>query len=234
MIIESDRWVAISAPLSPSEGWPRGDQTLPEWAALRSIGYTPNQYRGHGVEPHYHDCDEFWFFVLGDGEAWLDGVRSDVSTNTMVYTPAGVVHRFQMFSDYATVGIQGRREGLRRSGHLLVAVDGTPTPTAEGVVVAGQSNTGPFAFDHPRMPVREMRLVTMAPGDEAELSTSGVEYWVPVSGSIEAVLDGHLRLELRVSPSGTSRSTADLLVMRDGVNVRRSAPTGGTFLLARE
>jgi mannose-6-phosphate isomerase-like protein (cupin superfamily) len=234
VIVETESWYAISAPMSPSEGRPRGDDTFPSWAALRNIGYTPNQYRGHGVEPHFHDCDEFWFFTSGVGEAWLDGVRADVSPNTMVYTPAGVVHRFQMFTDYATVGIQGRREGLRRSGHLLVAEHGTPTPTAEPVVVPGTQNVGPFGLHHSRLPVHEMRLVAMTGGQEVMLTAESIEYWIPIAGSIDVTLDDLVRMELAASPSGTSRSTADLIILRPGVRAVRRAPADAIFVLVRE
>ena len=49
------------------------------------------------------DCDELWLFTSGTGEVWVDGQRHDITPNTLVYTPMGSEHRFQMFSPYENV-----------------------------------------------------------------------------------------------------------------------------------
>ena len=55
--------------------------------------------KGSGVEPHYHDGDEFWLFAEGKARCgWAAGC-TPITPNTAVYTPCGVVHRFQMFTD---------------------------------------------------------------------------------------------------------------------------------------
>jgi mannose-6-phosphate isomerase-like protein (cupin superfamily) len=233
MITQTDDFLCIAAPLSTASRRRRGESTNPRWAALRNIGYTPRQGMGHGVEPHYHDFDEFWFFTSGHGEAWLDGVKHEVTPNTMVYTPKGVVHRFQMFVEFSTVGIQCRREGLRRAGHLHVARHGPPTPSANALVVPGDRNDGPIATSHPKLPVREMRLVRLPAGHETRRTTAGTEYWIPVDGVLGATI-GATCLEVAGSDLGESRSTADVLMVRGGVDVALRGLTATTYVSIRE
>src|SRR6266581_1966448 len=173
MIVATDSCFAVST-LSARDYW--DDELHPEWAKLRTVTYCPGQHMGHGVEPHYHDNDEFWFFTAGYGEAWMDGECSPVTPNTIVYTPRGVVHRFQMFTEFATVGIRTRMSGKKRAAHLHVPEDGVPTPSAPGLVVAGEENTGPIAVEHPTCPVRELRLLTYAAAADLEWTTSSTEY----------------------------------------------------------
>lgn len=101
----------------------------PRWTALRCYQHFPDGAAGTGVEPHYHgtlapppdfrrprftsralgafhfaaDCDELWLFTSGTGEVWIDGQRHDITPNTLVYTPMGSEHRFQMFTPYENV-----------------------------------------------------------------------------------------------------------------------------------
>jgi mannose-6-phosphate isomerase-like protein (cupin superfamily) len=46
-----------------------------------------------GEEVH-HDVDQVLVFVMGDGVAVLDGVRSPVSPGRLVHVPAGTRHNF--------------------------------------------------------------------------------------------------------------------------------------------
>ena len=41
----------------------------------------------YAIEPHYHDCDEFWLLIEGDGEAWMDNRVYQYTANTAVYNP---------------------------------------------------------------------------------------------------------------------------------------------------
>src|SRR5215471_11246946 len=115
-----------------SKSTPWDEDLYPEWARIRLFRHTPNQRTGHGVEPHYHDCDEFWLFVSGRGEAWLDRESFPVSPNTVIYTPMGTIHRLQMFSDFETVDAVNRHEGQTRRTHIRVDEHGPPVPTAPG------------------------------------------------------------------------------------------------------
>ena len=88
----------------------------PRWTPMRVFRPIPDQKRGAGVEPHYHDNDEFWFFTSGYGEAWLNDKVYKITPNTIVYTPMGVVHRFQMFTEFDNLAIITPFERQRRGG----------------------------------------------------------------------------------------------------------------------
>ena len=166
-----------------------GRTGYPDWTMLNTLVHIPDQLIGYGVEPHYHDGDEFWLFYAGYGEVWLDDERYEITPNTVVYTPMGTVHRFHMFTDFGTVSAVTRLERLERAAHLWVAEDipmppdvassmphlpkgmspayryaGPPDPTVSGFVVPGIANTGPFVAPGPRCPLSELRMVTFAAG----------------------------------------------------------------------
>ena len=73
-------------------------ERYPDWAELNILKLFTNQQAGWGVEPHFHDGDEYWLFVEGEGQVWLGQKDYQVTPNTLVYTPAGVIHRHQMFT----------------------------------------------------------------------------------------------------------------------------------------
>ena len=199
---------------------------FPEWANTRTFIHIPDQKRGYGPEPHYHDMDEFWLFITnGRGEAWLDGATFEVTHNTAVYTPMGVIHRFQMFTDFATASVVTRLERQKRPAHILVEEDGPPVPTIPGFVIPGGSNTGPFPNRGPRCPLSELRLVTFGAGEglgETELSLN--EHWLVVNGTVQLAVDG-LEVEL---------SQGDLALLRAGAVRRIHSHEGGCVALARE
>jgi mannose-6-phosphate isomerase-like protein (cupin superfamily) len=168
--------------------WEQG--VYPAWTRLNCFRPIPDQKRGAGVEPHYHDNDEIWLFTSGRGEVWLDGQSFPITPNTLVYTPMGVIHRFQMFTDFANLAIVTPLERRRRAAHLLVEEDGPPEPTVPGFVVAGVENVGPIADRGPRCPVSELRLVELAPGfrlEDAQLPRN--EHWAVLDGSMLLAVD---------------------------------------------
>ncbi len=182
-------------------------EVYPAWTRLNCFRPIPNQQRGAGVEPHYHDNDEIWLFTSGRGEVWLDGQSFPVTPNTLVYTPMGVIHRFQMFTDFANLAIVTPLERRRRAAHLLVEKDGPPEPTAAGFVVAGADNGGPIADRGPRCPISELRQVELAPGyrlEDAQLALN--EHW--------AVLDGSMLLT--VDETTVALSPGDVALIRAG------------------
>jgi mannose-6-phosphate isomerase-like protein (cupin superfamily) len=215
------------------------DEVLPAWARLRTIAYCADQIAGYGAEPHFHDNDEFWFFTSGGrGEAWLDGERYEVGPNTIIYTPMGAVHRFQMFEPFTIVGIRSRLEGKRRKAHLHPPEDGLPVPTDRGLVVPGEANTGPIVDAPARCPVRETRVVPVGPGAPFEVHADSVVYILAVEGTIRTTIDG-LALELTALQQtwGTAYATAttaqgDLLVVRPDVALRieASQPVNVVFI----
>ena len=67
MILSNDNYVVYSRN-SNTHYWEQG--IFPTWTAINTLIWIPGQQRGAGVEPHYHDCDEFWLFTAGRGEVW--------------------------------------------------------------------------------------------------------------------------------------------------------------------
>jgi len=203
--------------------WEQG--VYPDWTAFSAFRHFPNQMRGTGVEPHYHDNDEFWLFTAGRGEVWLDEQLFEITPNTIVYTPMGVVHRFQMFTDYENNAIVTRLERQKRPTHILVEEAGPPVPTVPGFVVCGTSNSGPFPNRGPRCPLSELRLVTFAAGegvDETRLSCN--EHWLVLSGTVDLTIDG-VGLEL---------SGDDVALLRAGAVRRLRSAEGARVVFARE
>jgi mannose-6-phosphate isomerase-like protein (cupin superfamily) len=207
-----------------SKSTPWDEDRYPEWAKLRLFRNTPNQKTGHGVEPHYHDCDEFWLFVSGEGEAWLDGESFPVSPNTLVYTPMGTLHRFQMFTDFTTVDAVSRHEGLKRRTHIRVDQHGPPVPTVPGFWVAGARNAGPFRDRGARCPVSELRVTTLAANSEDLAPVTVTEYWLPLQGTIQLTV-GDLTAEL---------FEGDVAMLRAGTTRRLRSREGAQVALARE
>ena len=150
MIISTDQYMIRSRNANDIY-WEQG--VYPEWTALSAYRHFPDGAPGSGVEPHYHDNDELWLFTEGRGEVWLDEVRHDIVPNTLVYTPMGSVHRFQVFTPYENNAIVTQLEGERRPIHITVEQHGPPTSTVAGFVVPGAHNTGPIADPGPRCPL---------------------------------------------------------------------------------
>ena len=222
MIIENQHYM-IRSGNSNNIYWEQG--IYPDWTALSAFRHFPNQRIGTGVEPHYHDNDEIWLFTAGRGEVWLDDQRFEITPNTLVYTPMGVVHRFQMFTDYENNAIVTRLERQKRPIHILVEEVGPTGPDRSGVYRSGESNTGPIPNRGSRCPLSEWRVVTFNPGDginEATLTCN--EHWLVVGGTINLTVDG-LEIEL---------SNEDLALLKTGAVRKVSSAEGARVILARE
>jgi mannose-6-phosphate isomerase-like protein (cupin superfamily) len=203
--------------------WEQG--IYPAWTRLNCFRPIPDQKRGAGVEPHYHDNDEIWLFTSGRGEVWLNGQSFPITPNTLVYTPMGVIHRFQMFTDFANLAIVTPLERRQRAAHLLVEADGPPEPTVPGFVVAGADNAGPIADRGPRCPVSELRLVELAPGyrlEDARLARN--EHW--------AVLDGSMMLT--VDETTAALCPGDVALVRAGARRELRSPERVRAVMCRE
>jgi mannose-6-phosphate isomerase-like protein (cupin superfamily) len=188
VIVVTDRFVLRSRN-SNEIYWEQG--VYPSWTRLNCFHPFPVQKRGSGVEPHYHDNDEIWLFTSGNGEVWLNGRSFPITPNTLVYTPMGVVHRFQMFTEFDNLAIVTPLERQRRATHILVEEDGPPEPTVPGFVIPGSENHGPIANRGSRCPLSELRLIELAPGDGfSEQRLSQNEHWAVLDGSIQLSVDG--------------------------------------------
>jgi len=223
MNIRTDRYVILDSALnSPRNYW--NQDLYPSWAALTTLQYLPGQRIGAGVEPHYHDNDEFWLFLSGQGEVWLDGQRSAITPNTLVYTPMGVVHRFQMFTDFENVPAVTRLERAKRPLHLYPEEHGQPQPTVPGFVIPGADNLGPLADRGQRCHLSELRTVNLAAGervDEAQVAMT--EYWLVLNGAVQLSVEG---LTVELGPG-------DLAILRAGAARQLGTALGSRVALAR-
>ena len=222
MIISTDSCLVVSR----NSNHPAWESTLfPAWAGFNAFYWVSDQKTGQGVEPHYHDGDEFWLFLSGRGEGWLDGERFPIEANTLVYTPLGVVHRFQMFTDFATATVATRLERRRRGRHILVEEDGPPERTVPGFVVPGRSNTGPVPQRGPRCPLSELRLLTFAAGTGLAAALLPVnEHWQAIAGRPCLTIDG---LEVELAPG-------DSALLRAGAVCRLHCAEDSQAVLVRE
>ena len=216
MVIEDARYV-IRSLNSNQTYWEQG--VFPEWTVLNCYRHYPDGGIGTGVEPHYHDNDEIWLFTAGRGEVRLDGVRHEITPNTLVYTPMGCVHQFQMFTHYENNAIVTRLERAGRPLHLTVEEYGPPEPTVPGFVVPGSINTGPIQDPGPRCPISEWRLHHY---DEVNNQYDAVlnrnEHWMVLSGAVQLSLDG---LDVSLEPG-------DIALLRAGTDRRLSAEDRST------
>ena len=216
MVIEETRYMIRSLNSNQSY-WEQG--VFPEWTALNCYRHYPDGGIGNGVEPHYHDNDELWLFTTGRGEVRLDGVRHEITPNTLVYTPMGCVHQFQMFTPYENNAIVTRLERAGRPLHLTVEEYGPPEPTVPGYVVPGSTNTGPIGEPGPRCPISEWRLQHY---DEVNAQVDAVlrrnEHWMVLSGAVRLALNGR---EVTLAPG-------DIALLRAGIARRLSAEDRST------
>jgi mannose-6-phosphate isomerase-like protein (cupin superfamily) len=214
VIIRHSHYVIFSQN-SNSHYWEQ--DVYPDWTPFAVIRHFPDQRIGTGVEPHYHDCDETWLFSAGHGAVWLDGERHAITPNTVVYTPMGCVHHFQMYANGENNAFVTRLERQQRAAHILVEQDGPPVKTGPGFVVAGAANTGPLPDPGPRCPFQELRMLTLAAGEAAAQGPlPGNEHWLALDGVLHLALDGR-ELELH---------KGDVALLRAGL-VRRAWTTSG-------
>lgn len=222
MIIRNSHYVIFSQS-SNTHYWEQ--DVYPDWCAFAVIRHFPDQRIGAGVEPHYHDCDETWLFSAGHGVVWLDDQRFAITPNTVVYTPMGVVHHFQLYANGENNAFVTRLERQKRPIHILVEEAGPPEKTVPGFVVAGAANTGPLPNPGPRCPFRELRMVTLAAGESvAQGQLASNEHWLVLDGVLQFALDQR-EIELY---------KGDVALLRAGLARRIWTNSGSRVVLVRE
>ena len=184
-------------------------RVYPTWSELNVFRLFPNHSSGQGVEPHFHDGDEYWLFLGGVGEVWLGDKVHPVLHNSIVYTPAGVVHRHQMFTPASVVAAVTTLRGRGRDGHLqlfqqdygnppYIRLEGSRSPVDDEVVDRQSSGNG-FARSGsdntsaagrlPSGPLAELRCLDG--GDVAWLDSPSTlesnQFLVVVSGSAKVL-----------------------------------------------
>jgi mannose-6-phosphate isomerase-like protein (cupin superfamily) len=224
MIVNHANYMILSANANTPfwEHWEA--EPYPQWAALTGIAHVPVTPT-FAIEPHYHDCDEFWLLIEGDGEAWMDNRVYQYTANTAVYNPMGVIHRNQSFTPGLGSGLLTRLERQKRPGHLHTWEVGPPEPAVPGFVVPGASNTGPFPDRGPRCPLSELRVVSLRAGESAaDGMAPRHEYWHIIEGQVHLSIDG-LALDLIES---------DIAIVRGGMSRQIHAVGRARMILARE
>lgn len=210
MQVSGPRFVTLSRNSNTNYWEP---DSFPRWATLRCLRTYPNGQPGEGVEPHYHDADEIWLFAGGEGEVWVDEARYPITHNTLVYTPMGAVHRFQMFTAHEVTACVTALERRKRPLHLYPQMHGDPLPTVPPIVVAGADNGGPLLSPGERCPLYEMRALEFASGGNDDMiervpteTLDRNEHWAVFAGQLDVQVDGcQARLE-----------AGDIVLMRAG------------------
>ena len=164
--------------------------------------------------------------TTGRGEVRLDGVRHEITPNTLVYTPMGCVHQFQMFTPYENNAIVTRLERAGRPLHLTLEEYGPPEPTVPGFVVPGSMNTGPIRDPGPRCPISEWRLQGYDElNNQGDTATDRHEHWMVLNGVVRLALDG----------KDVSLESGDIVLLKSGVARRIStADRGARAVVVRE
>jgi quercetin dioxygenase-like cupin family protein len=219
MIITTEQYVLV--PAEDNRYWA---ECFPEWGALATFIACVN---GPAViEPHYHDNDEFWLWIAGEGKARLDhGPEAPFTPGTVVFCPRGAVHEFVSPTVQHNIGVTTHLVGQKRAAHLQAEQDGEPVRTGEGFILAGADNVGPFQQGRPRCPLTELRLVEGAAGRRMAQGMAGAnEYWLVITGQYLMHLPAR---SARLAPG-------DLAILRQGVERSLAVVEAGLVALARE
>jgi mannose-6-phosphate isomerase-like protein (cupin superfamily) len=219
MMAKTEQYVLVSA--TENRYWAG---FFPDWGALATFIAIENP--PSVIEPHYHDNDEFWLWIRGEGKARLDhGPEIPFERGMVVYCPMGAVHEFVSPTVQYNIGVTTHLVGQKRPLHLHVPEDGEPVRTGDGFILAGAENAGPLAVGRPRCPLSELRLVETTPGRTlARGPAAANEYWLLISG----------QMLLHLPACSVHLLPGDLIILRQGVERSLSAVQAGQVALARE
>jgi mannose-6-phosphate isomerase-like protein (cupin superfamily) len=95
----------------------------------------PTDYPKHTrIDNHYHDCDEYWIVLSGEGTAVSEGKHYQVGPGDCVATGMGHHHDFPLVtSPVRAVFFETTLGGERRRGHLWNHTHGPARPQPERV-----------------------------------------------------------------------------------------------------
>ncbi len=100
MILRGDRHVIVS--VSVNRGYWTGGHYPEAWTPVSVFKRYDPEPKGSGVEPHYHDGDEFWLFaeanehllvLAGDVELTVDGVTVTLARGDAAFLRGGASRR---------------------------------------------------------------------------------------------------------------------------------------------
>ncbi|MGB2752248.1 MAG: cupin domain-containing protein [Pyrinomonadaceae bacterium] len=84
-------------PLAADAKWTEGVWDV---EPFKKGGVTLVFFAPRGIDHQtFHDEDEFYFIVRGSGEIVIDGERTAFSEGDAFFVAAGVLHRFENFTD---------------------------------------------------------------------------------------------------------------------------------------
>lgn len=97
-------------------------------------GTACDYYRNSSFDNHYHDFDEHWIVVSGEGVAYTEGKPFEVKGGDCIVTGMGHHHDFPISHTYITaVAVETTPMGEKREGHLWEHRDGKAVPQMDRI-----------------------------------------------------------------------------------------------------
>ena len=90
---------------------------FPDWSEVTTYGINTLE-PGAEVELHFHDCNEYWIIVEGQGRATSEGVNYDLGPGDMLLTRAGDEHSLEVTQKMVAIYFYGVMPEGGRKGHL--------------------------------------------------------------------------------------------------------------------
>lgn len=94
-----------------------GSKDFPAWSEVRNYGVNTLSV-GQEVEPHFHDCNEYWIIISGRGLATSEGIEYELGPGDMLLTEAGQEHSLAVTEPMVAVYFYGVMPEHGRWGHL--------------------------------------------------------------------------------------------------------------------
>ena len=79
---------------------------FPAWSETNHYGINYLK-AGQQVEPHYHDCNEFWIIISGRGICVTEGDTYEIGPGDMVLTKQGDEHSLDVTEEMVAVYFYG-------------------------------------------------------------------------------------------------------------------------------
>jgi mannose-6-phosphate isomerase-like protein (cupin superfamily) len=99
-----------------------GEAAFPAWSETQKYGVSHIAVGGE-VEPHFHDCNEYWIIISGRGDAISEGIHYRLGPGDMLLTKAGDYHSLVVSEAMVAVYYYGVMPLHGRWGHLHEGVD---------------------------------------------------------------------------------------------------------------
>jgi mannose-6-phosphate isomerase-like protein (cupin superfamily) len=96
--------------------------SFPSWSETQNYGVSYLKV-GDEVEPHFHDCNEYWIIISGRGDAMSEGKPYALGPGDMLLTRAGDYHSLKVTEEMVAVYYYGVMPEHGRWGHLHEGVD---------------------------------------------------------------------------------------------------------------